>query len=137
MLSQNKIKKYVPRHLRLGSPVSPFQVEAFQDVVETIPVVDSEGSVVHTNNVVKSVPASDVMSKYKVSAFRLTALVKAGVPLKVVNVNASNVATIEQLKNVCESIDSADAYVNRVLAERKEREAWLQPESSTSSNVES
>lgn len=131
MLSQNKIKKYVPRHLRLGSPVSPFKVEAFQDVVETIPVVDSEGSVVQTTSVVKSVPVSDVMSKYKVSAFRLTALVKAGVPLKVVNVNASNVATIEQLKNVCESIDSADAYVNRVLAERKEREAWLQPDSST------
>lgn len=131
MKSLNLIKKYVPRHFRLGRSCELPTIKAFQDVVESVPVVDDSGSVVYSKTVVKSVPADEVMRKYRISQFRLSALVKAGVPLKVVNVNSSNVATIEHLKNVCDSIESANSYVEKVLAQRKERESWLQPEQLT------
>lgn len=131
MKSLNLIKKYLPRHMRLGRSCELPTIEAFQDVVESVPVVDGSGSVVFSKSVVKSVPADEVMRKYRLSQFRLSALVKAGVPLKVVNVNSSNVATIEQLKNVCDSIESANSYVEKVMAQRKERESWLQPEHSS------
>lgn len=126
MLSTYQIKNYVPRHIRLGLSLSeevPF--ESYQDVIENVPVVDDSGSVVFSKQILKSVPSGEVMKKYKVSNFRLSALIKAGVPLKVVNVNSSNSATIEQLVSVCKSIDSADSYVNRVLEQKKERESWF------------
>lgn len=127
----NLIKKYVPRHIRLGLCVGdPGIQEAMHDVVEAVPVVDSDGSVVRTYSAIKSIPVVDHMRKYKLSKFRLSALLQSGVPLKVVNINQSNIASIEQLKRVCDSIGSAEDVVQRFENERKERESWfVSPES--------
>ena len=123
----NSIKDYIPRHLRLGLSADVPVLEAYQDIVESVPVIDDDGSVVTSHTLVKRINAHEVMSKYNVSQFRLSALVKAGVPLKMVNINSSTVASIEQLKNVVERLDNADLYVQRVLDERKERESWFKP----------
>lgn len=125
MKALNLIEKYVPRHFRLGLCCELPNIEAYQDFLESIPVVDEKGSVVFTKSVLKSVPVHEAFVKYNVSQFRLSALVKSGVPLKVVNINSSNVATFEQLKTICESLDNADAYVQRVMDERRERESWF------------
>lgn len=122
------IADYVPRHLRLGVCVGVPDFEPMQDVPQIIPVVDDSGSVIYSETVLKSQSAFDVMSKYKASAFKLSALVESGVPLRVVNVNASNSVRIDQLEQICKNLDSADKYVERVLAQQKERESWLQPD---------
>lgn len=131
----NKIKSYVPRHLRLGVCEHSISYELTQDVIETVPIVDDSGSVVRSEFVRKCLPSHDVMQKYKVSAFRLSALVKNGVPLKVVNINSSNTVRIEKLLDVCRSIDSADYYVQKVIEQQKERESWFKPIESEKSNV--
>lgn len=122
----NLIKKYVPRHIRLGLCVDvPVIQDAMHDVVESVPVVDSDGSVIRTHSIIKSIPVEDYMRKYKLSKFRLSALLESGVSLKVVNINQSNVASIEQLKRVCDSIGSAEDVVQRFENEKKERESWF------------
>lgn len=122
----NLIKKYVPRHIRLGLCVDvPVIQDAKHDIVESVPVVDSDGSVVRTHSVIKSIPVVDDMRKYKLSKFRLSALLQSGVPLNVVNINQSNVASIEQLKRVCDSIGSAEDVIQRFENEKKERESWF------------
>lgn len=123
-----KIDEYVPRHMRLGLSCDVPVLDSYQDVLESIPVVDDTGVVVSTYSVVKSLPAHEVMQKYRLSQFRLSALVRNGVPLKMVNVNASNVATMQQLRDVAEKLDNADKYVERVFAEKKERESWFNPD---------
>lgn len=119
------LKDYVPRHLRLGVCCGVPDVPNRQEVVEDIPVVASDGTQVSSKRVVRLVPAAEVMSKYKASAFRLSALIKAGVPIDVVNINRSNSASIDELLKVCQSVDGAEKYIARVEAERKERESWF------------
>lgn len=122
----NLIKQYVPRHLRLGLCVDvPVIQDVNRDIVESVPVVDSDGSVVRTHSVIKSIPVAYDACKYKLSKFRLSALLQSGVPLNIVNINQSNVASIEQLKRVCDSIGSAEDVVQRFENEKKERESWF------------
>lgn len=118
------LENYVPRHIRLGVCCHTPKVEDFHEVIEQIPVVDGD-SVVYTETRVTSIPAVDDMSQYKLSAFRLSALVKAGVPLSVVNINKSNAATIDDLEKVCRNIDDADKFVARCLAQKAEKESWF------------
>lgn len=126
MKSLNLIKKYVPRHIRLGLCADvPVIDDVNRDIVESVPVIDSDGSVVRTHSVIKSIPIADDMRKYKLSKFRLSALLQSGVPLNVVNINQSNIASIEQLKRVCDSIVSAEDVIQRFEAEKKERESWF------------
>lgn len=121
----NRVSAYVPRHVRLGLCCFSHPLDLRQDVIDDIPIVDDRGSVVKTVSKIKSVPASELMSKYKCSAFSLSALVKAGVPLKVVNINSSSAATIDKLEQICVQLDSADAFVNKVMAQKLERESWF------------
>lgn len=118
------LQSYVPRHIRLGVCCSVPEVKDVHEVVEQIPVVDGD-SVVFTESRVLSVPAVEDMSQYKISAFRLSALVKAGVPLTVVNVNKSNAATIDDLEKICRNIDDADKFVARCLEQKAEKESWF------------
>lgn len=126
MNCKNLIKCYVPRHVRLGLCVDvPIIQDVYHDVAESVPVLDNDGSVVRTHSVIKSIPVADDMRKFKLSKFRLSALLESGVPLNVVTINQSNVASIEQLKRVCDSIVSAEEVVQRFENEKKERESWF------------
>lgn len=125
--SKNALRKYLPRHFRLGVCCSVPDLRNFQEIREEIPVVNDNGDTVYSKSVLKCVDADENMSKYKASAFRLSAMVENGVPLRVVNVNSSNSVTIDKLLHVCENIDSADQFIKRVLDQQKERESWLQP----------
>lgn len=119
------LDSYVPRHLRLGVCCSIPKVECFHDVVELVPVVDGDGVTVDTHKVLKSVPAVDVMSKYKVEDFRLSAMVRNGVPLKLVNINHTDAFTISQLERISQDIDASDRFVQKVVAEREEKQSWF------------
>ena len=127
MESKNLIKKYVPRHFRLGVCVNSPVVDIRQDVIEKVPIVRNDGTVVSTQTILKSVPAAEVMSQYQNSAFRLSALIKNGVPLKLVNINSSSSVTIDKLYSICNSISDGEELVARFEAQRKERESWFNP----------
>lgn len=116
---------YVPRHLRLGVCTDPLDFQGFHDIVENIPVIDDDGKLIETHRVVKSISASEAMSKYKVSDFKLSALLKNGIPLKMVNVNRSQAFTIDELESIASKLDSADSFVSRVLKEREEKRSWF------------
>ena len=118
------LEHFVPRHIRLGVSCKTPEITDYHEVLEQIPVVDGD-SVVYTESRVSSVPAVEDMSQYKLSAFRLSSLVKAGVPLSVVNINKSNAATIDDLEKVCRNIDDADKFVCRCLAQKAEKESWF------------
>lgn len=132
------LDSYVPRHIRLGVSCSVPDVQSYQDVVVDVPVVDN-GILVQTYKSVKSVSASEVMSKYKVSQFRLSALLQAGVPLKVININHSDQFTVDQLESICMKLENAEAYVNRIQQQHDERNSWFTPvvedSNSSDSNV--
>lgn len=119
------LDSYVPRHLRLGVCCSTPEIECFHDVVELVPVVDGDGVVVETHKVMKSVPVADVMSKYKVEDFRLSAMVRNGVPLKLININHTDAFTISQLERISQDIDASDRLVQKVVAEREEKQSWF------------
>lgn len=129
--------KYVPRHLRIGVCCEPDKIVGFHEFPEIVPVVDDDGNVIERVKRVKRVKASDDMSKFLVSNFKLSKLLKDGVPLKMVNVNRSSSFTIDELEHIAQSIDDADQFVNRVMAERKERENWFNPPVSDDSTVQS
>ena len=119
------LKDYVPRHIRLGCCCGLPEVQNLQEVVEDVPVVASDGTQVSSQRVIRVVPAAEVMSKYKASAFRLSALIKAGVPIEVVNINRSSSASIDELLRVCQTVEGAEQYIAKIEAERKERESWF------------
>lgn len=122
------LETYVPRHIRLGLSIEPKnQRPGVHELVEEIPVVDENGSVVYTESVKRLIDADEDMQQYKLSAFDLSALIKAGVPLKAVNLTKSRTASIDQLLAVCQSVDGAEKLVQRYEEQRKERELWLQP----------
>ena len=73
------LKNYVPRHLRLGVCCTVPDIVDFHEVIESIPVVDDNGDVVSTTMFMKEVPASEQMSKYRLSAFRLKARIQRGI----------------------------------------------------------
>lgn len=116
---------YVPRHIRLGLCCKSPNYDCFHDVVELVPVVDVDGVVVETHKVMKSVPVSEVMSKYKVDNFRLSTLVRDGVPLKLVNINHTSTFTISELERISQNIDATERYVQKVDSERREKESWF------------
>lgn len=120
------LKSYVPRHIRLGLCCEPPVIQAFRDVKEEIPIVDESGSVIETRFVLKTVPVSDVMSVYNVEDFRLSTMIKNGVPLNVVNVNNSSAFTIDQLERICQNIDNVEAFVNKVAQEKAEKQSWFE-----------
>lgn len=111
--------------MRLGVSCGAPEIQDFQDVVSEIPVVDGAGSVVRADSVLKSVPAEDVMSKYLVKNFRLSSLVDAGVPLKVVNINHSSSFDLSELQKICSDVDSAERLVQKFEAQKKEKESWF------------
>lgn len=119
------LDSYVPRHKRLGLCCSVPLYACFHDVVELVPVVDEDHLVVETHKVMKSVPVSDVMSKYKVDNFRLSTMVRNGVPLKLVNINHSSTFTISELERISQNIDATERYVQKVDSERREKESWF------------
>lgn len=120
------LKSYVPRHIRLGLCCDTPVIDAFRDVKEEIPIVDEAGSVIETRSVLKRVPVSDVMSVYNVEDFRLSTMVKNGVPLNVVNCNYSSAFTIDQLERICQNIDNVEAFVNKVAQEKAEKLSWFE-----------
>lgn len=129
--------KYIPRHLRIGVCCEPEKIEGFHEFPEVIPVVDDLGNVIERVKRIKRVKASDDMSKFLASNFKLSKLLKDGVPLKMVNVNRSSSFTIDELERIAQNIDDADQFVNRVVAERKERENWFNPPVEDNPSVES
>lgn len=131
----NRLKDYVPRHIRLGVCCDVPSLESFHDVIDEIPIVDASGNVIELRKSIKRVPAVEAMSAYDVDKFRLSAMVKAGVPLSVVNINHSNTFTIEQLHEICQNLDSAESYVAKVAQQQKERESWFS-EIEENNNVE-
>lgn len=127
-MSKTKVlSTYVPRHLRLGVSCSVPSVPSFVDVVEEIPVTDGRGSSVFRSNSIKSVPADDAFAAYKLSMFKLSAMVQNGVPLNVVNVNNSQSYTIDQLERICKYLDGADRFVQRVVQQQEEKKSWFAP----------
>lgn len=129
--------KYVPRHLRIGVCCQSDKIDGFHEIPEFVSVIDDSGNVIERSKSVKRVKASDDMSKFLVSNFKLSKLLKDGVPLKMVNVNRSSSFTIDELERIAQSIDDADQFVNRVMAERKERENWFNPPVPDDSTVQS
>lgn len=119
------LDSYVPRHLRLGVCCSIPQIQCSHDVVEVFPVVDDDGVSVESHKVLRRVPASDVMSKYKVEDFRLSAMVRNGVPLKLVNINHTDSFNISQLERISQDIDASERFVQKVVAEREEKQSWF------------
>lgn len=126
-----ELDKYVPRHLRLGVCVKEKELEnvqSFQEEKREIPIIDEHGNVVEIRYEIVRVPAVDAMAKYKLSDFRLSALQKAGVPLKMVNINRSNAFTINELEQICQNLDNSEQFVNRVLQQRAEAQNWFKIE---------
>lgn len=119
------LDSYVSRHFRLGVCCKSPCVECFTDVVEDVPVVDDDGVVVESYKVLKHVPVSEVMSKYKVEDFRLSALVRNGVPLKLVNINHTSMFTISELERISMDIDAADRFVQKIASEQAEKQSWF------------
>lgn len=119
------LDSYVPRHLRLGVCCTPPVVVCCHDVLEVVPFVDDDGVCVESHKVLRRVPASDVMSKYKVEDFRLSAMVRNGVPLKLVNVNHTDSFTISQLERISQDLDASERFVQKVFAEREEKQSWF------------
>lgn len=124
-MCKNQLKSYIPRHLRLGVCVGIPEIQDFHDVPEVVPFLDSDGNVVYTRTILRSVPASEDMAKYQLKHFRLSTMIENGVPLKMVNINSNSSASIEQLVNICQDIDNADKYVERCLAQKAERDSWF------------
>ena len=124
----NELKTYVPRHMRLGVCTGVPEIVGYQEQKREIPIVDDDGAVVETRSEIVRVPAVVAMAKYKFEDFRLSALQKAGVPLKMVNVNRSRAYTISELEKISENIDNQEQFVNSVLQEREQRKSWFAPE---------
>lgn len=131
-----KLKDYVPRHLRLGSVVTEEKVEAFHEQKREIPIIDDNGHVVEVRYEIVKVPAAESMAKYKLSDFRLSAMVSAGVPLKMVNINRSNSFTINELEQICQNLDNSEQFVNKVLQQRAEAQNWFKPVDEQKTDVE-
>lgn len=119
------LANYVSRHKRLGVSCVVPEIQCFQDVVNEVPIIDGAGSVVRTDMVIKSVPVEEVMSKYLVDNFALSALVDSGVPLKVVNINHSCAFDLTELQKICADIESAEKLVQNFEAQKKEKESWF------------
>lgn len=122
-----ELEKYVPRHLRLGVCVKDQDVVGFHEEKREIPIIDDNGNVVEIRYEIVRVPAVEAMAKYKVSDFRLSALQKAGVPLKMVNINRSSAFTINELEKICQNLDNSEQFVNKVLQQRAEAQNWFKP----------
>lgn len=131
MKRENLLKKYVPRHFRLGVCTGIPEIESFQETVEEVPILDASGCPVRTERIIKRVSSDENMDKYRLSAFRLSALVSAGVPMSMVNINSSTTAKIEDLVSICKSLDGAEKYVEMLENQRKERESWFVDSSSS------
>lgn len=121
---------YQPRHLRLGVNHPEIQIEFTHEVKASVPVLGDDGLSDFTLGDVKVVPISETLGKYRAGDFKLKKLVDAGVPLKVFNLNRSVGAEISDLVNICQGIENSEAYVNRILQERQEKESWFTPLSS-------
>lgn len=119
------LNSYVPRHLRLGLCASVPSIDCSIEVREPINIVGDSSELVQSRSVLRSFPADEYMSKYRLSQFRLTNLIEAGVPLKVVNINNSNSLTIERLNDICKTLDNAETFVCRSLEQQKEKESWF------------
>ena len=124
-IQKDVLKSYIPRHKRLGLCCAEPVVEGFHSVLESIPIVDDDGRVLRTDSVVRSVPAVEEMSKYRVADFKLSSKIRNGVPLSVVNINHSSSFTIDQLQRICEDVDRKETFIKDVLSERKEKESWF------------
>ena len=124
-MAQNLLKDYVPRHLRLGVSCGLPKVDLFQEVREEIPILDDNGNCVRLESVLVSRPANEVMQQYKLEQFKLSHMVAAGVPLKMVNINSSSSVTIDKLEKIAQDLDAADKYVKKLEEQRKERESWF------------
>lgn len=123
-----EIEKYVPRHLRLGVCVKQQDLENvsnFHEEKREIPIIDDNGNVVEVRYEIVRISAVDSMAKYKLSDFRLSALQKAGVPLKMVNINRSNSFTINELEQICQNLDNSEQFVNKILQQRAEAQNWF------------
>lgn len=116
---------YVPRHKRLGVSCAVPEFQTYQDVPLEVPVIESDGSVVRTDVVLKQVPVEQVMSKYRVKDFALAALLDSGVPLKVVNINHSSAFELDELQKICRDVDAAEKLVDNIEAQKKEKESWF------------
>lgn len=126
MVKTSKVlSSYVPRHMRLGVCVDTPVIHGFTTVIESVPILDNCGKVVSTDYFRKTVPVTDIQSQFKLSQFRLTSLIEAGVPLNVVNLNNSRSFTIDQLDRICQSIDGADKFVEQCLKQEEERKSWF------------
>lgn len=134
-MCEKSLKEYVPRHIRLGVCACVPEIACFQDVLSEVSVVDDFGSVVRTDVFLRSFPVEDVMSKYLVKNFKLSALVDSGVPLKVVNINHSSSFDLAELQKICSDVESAENLVQRFEAQQKERESWFTDRSSESADV--
>lgn len=119
--------KYIPRHKRIGVNLNLPSLNVEHEVLVEVPVLDDDGNQISVLVTTKSVPAREALGKYRVGDFKLSNLIKAGVPLKIVNLNRSLGFQISELENVCKGLESSEQFVNRVIAERKEKESWLQP----------
>lgn len=131
------LQNYVPRHIRLGVCASAPEVQCFQEFPEEIPIVDSDGIVLEVRKSIKRVPASEAMAKFPCENFRLSKLIKSGVPMSMVNVNRSTNFTIEQLDNINRNIDSAEKFVQNMVAQRNERASWFEEFEASSSGSDS
>lgn len=118
------LKNYKPRHIRLGSIVDIPKIIDYCEVRKEVPVIDGN-EIVCTESILKLVPSSEVMSKYRASAFRLSVLLDSGVPLDVVNINQSSGATIDRLYDICQTMDGAERYVQKIMEQRAEKESWF------------
>lgn len=124
-MCKNQLKSYVPRHRRLGVCCGVREILETHELPEVVPILDSDGNVVYTRTIMKSVLAADNMSKYQLKHFRLSTLIENGVPLKMMNINSNSSSSIEQLVQICQDLDNADKYVERCLAQKAERDSWF------------
>lgn len=122
------LNSYVPRHKRLGVCAGVPDIQPFADVVESVPVLEDDGTPVRIEYVHRTVPVEDVMSQFRLSHFRLSTMIENGVPLKVVNINRSKSMDIAQLERICESVDGAERFVQKSLEYQKELQSFFNPE---------
>lgn len=126
---------YVPRHLRIGVNLEVPVIDCSHEIKVEVPVTDDDGNVLFISSDVKRVPSSETIGKFTYGQFMLKNLVKQGVNLKTFNMNRSLGCQISELESICQGLENAEQYVNRVLAERKAKESWLKPETENN-NVE-
>lgn len=119
------LENYLPRHIRMGKCCDLPKVDLFQEIREEIPILDDQGNCVRIESVLVARPANEVMQQYKLEQFKLSHMVAAGVPLKMVNINSSSSVTIDKLEKIAKDIDAADKYVQKLEEQRREREAWF------------